>query len=114
MAPCAAPRVPLAVVLAAGLLALGGCGDDDGGSSVQGASQPVRISGDQVAQQLEADLDAKGFTGAQVTCPSEITVELGSNFTCDVTGGKGSATGTVTFSFLAADGEVDAASVQAS
>ena len=72
----------------------------------------VMVPGATVEKSLQADLAKQGAPNAQVNCPDNIIVKLGTTVTCDVTSAGGKAGGTVTFSFSSAEGTVDSSSVQ--
>lgn len=74
----------------------------------------VQVPGSYVDQQIEAQLEKQGITGATVQCPNTIIVKLQSPVTCNVTGAGGRATTEVTFEFQTADGEVNSSSVNTS
>jgi len=74
----------------------------------------VQVPGSYVDQQIEAQLEKQGITGATVECPDTIIVKLQSPVTCNVTGAGGKATTEVTFEFSSADGEVSSSSVSPS
>ncbi len=70
----------------------------------------VVLAGAAVDKELEQDLEAEGFPGATVNCPSEIKVETGTTVTCPVTG-AGGGVGNVSFEFSDAAGAIDESSV---
>src|SRR3954451_20273328 len=69
-------------------------------------SGSFQIPGATVDAELEQQLAKEGYPGATVTCPSNIIVKEGTTVTCDVGGASGLASGSVTFTFTSATGEV--------
>jgi hypothetical protein len=65
-----------------------------------------QIPGATVDTELEQALAKEGFANTTVTCPSNIIIKVGTTVTCNVSGGSGLTTSTVTFSFTSATGEV--------
>ena len=63
---------------------------------------------------VEKSLAAQGAPNATVTCPETIIVKVGTTVTCNVSGAQGAASGTVTFTFSSAEGDIDSSSVQTS
>jgi uncharacterized protein DUF4333 len=74
----------------------------------------VQIPGTAAATAIQESLAAQGVPNAKVTCPESIIVKLGTTVTCEVSGAKGAAAGTVTYTFSEANGTVDPASVKTS
>jgi hypothetical protein len=74
----------------------------------------VEVPGSEVEDELERALAQDGFSGATVSCPETVTVELDTTVTCNATGAGGQAGGTVSFSFSSSEGTVDASSVESS
>jgi hypothetical protein len=72
----------------------------------------VQIPGASAEAAVEASLASQGVPNATVTCPQTIAVKEGTTVTCDVGGGQGRATGTVTFTFSSAEGTIEPSSVQ--
>ena len=68
------------------------------------------LSGAAVDEELERDLEAEGFPGATVDCPSEIKVKTGTTVTCPVAG-AGGGVASVSFEFSDAAGAIDETSV---
>jgi hypothetical protein len=77
-------------------------------------SGSVQIPGSSVDKTLEKDLAQEGAPNATVTCPQNIIVKVGTTVTCNVGGGGGVATSSVTFTFSGATGQVDQSSVKTS
>src|SRR3954447_22019829 len=65
-----------------------------------------QIPGATVDTELEQALAKQGYPNTTVTCPSNIIIKVGTTVTCDVGGGSGLATSTVTFTFTSATGDV--------
>ncbi len=72
----------------------------------------VEVPGSTAAAAVEKSLAAQGAPNANVTCPENIIVKVGTTVTCNVSGAEGAASGTVTFTFSDAEGTVDASSVE--
>ncbi len=75
-------------------------------------SGSVQVPGATVEKSVQQQLAKQGAPNAQVHCPTNIIVKLGTTVTCNVTGASGAATGTVTFTFSDAQGTVDPSSVK--
>src|SRR6185503_18286055 len=75
-------------------------------------SGSVQVPGATVEKSLQQELATQGAANAQVNCPDNIIVKVGTTVTCDVSGAGGKAGGTVTFTFSGAEGTVDPTSVQ--
>jgi uncharacterized protein DUF4333 len=65
-----------------------------------------QIPGATVDTELEQALAKEGYPNTTVTCPSNIIIKVGTTVTCNVSGGSGLTTSTVTFAFTSATGEV--------
>jgi len=74
----------------------------------------VVLPGPVAEKQIKSSLASQGAPNAAVSCPDSIAVKTGTTVACNVSGAKGAATGKVTFTFSAADGTVDPASVKTS
>jgi len=74
----------------------------------------VRVPGSTVEGQIKKSLAAQGAPNAAVNCPDNVVVKVDTTVTCDVSGAKGAATGTVTYTFSNEDGTVDPSSVKTS
>jgi hypothetical protein len=72
----------------------------------------VQIPGSVVDQEIEQQLAAQGVSGATVTCPQNIIVNVGTTVTCNIPGASGYAGGKVTFTFSNAEGSIDTSSVE--
>jgi hypothetical protein len=75
-------------------------------------SGSVQVPGTTVEKSLLQERAKQGAPNAQVHCPENIIVKLGTTVTCNVSGASGQATGTVTFAFSDAQGTVDPSSVK--
>ena len=74
----------------------------------------VQIPGETADAAVEKSLAVQGIPDATVNCPENIIVKVGTTVTCDVSGGQGVASGTVTYTFSDANGTVDPSSVETS
>jgi hypothetical protein len=74
----------------------------------------VQIPGATAEAAVEKSLAAQGAPDATVKCPENIIVKVGTTVTCNVSGAQGAASGTVTFTFSSAEGDIDSSSVQTS
>jgi hypothetical protein len=74
----------------------------------------VQIPGSLAEKQIKQSLAHQGAPNAAVNCPDNIIVKLNTTVTCNVTGAKGAAAGTVTYTFSSEDGTVDPSSVKTS
>ena len=73
----------------------------------------VQIPGSFAEEQIKKSLARQGAPNATVNCPDNIIVKLNTAVTCNVTGAKGAAGGTVTYTFSSEDGTIDPSSVKA-
>jgi Domain of unknown function (DUF4333) len=78
----------------------------------EAVSGSVQVPGSTAETSIERELDRQGAPEAQANCPDTIVVKVDSTVTCDLSGGGGQATGTVSFTFSDASGTVDPSSVQ--
>src|SRR3954449_3653060 len=74
----------------------------------------VQVPGSTADAAVEKSLAAQGAPNATVNCPENIIVKVGTTVTCDVSGAQGVASGTVTFTFSDAEGDIDSSSVETS
>jgi hypothetical protein len=72
----------------------------------------VQIPGSTADAAIEKSLAAQGAPNTTVKCPQNIIVKVGTTVTCNVSGAKGVANGTVTYTFSEDNGTVDPASVK--
>src|SRR3954454_14607626 len=72
----------------------------------------VQVPGATADAAVEKSLAAQGAPNATVNCPENIIVKVGTTVTCDVSGAQGVASGTVTFTFSDAEGDIDSSSVE--
>jgi hypothetical protein len=77
-------------------------------------SGSVQVPGPSVEKSVQQQLAKQGAPNAQVHCPANIIVKVGTTVTCNVSGAIGAATGTVTFTFSDSQGSVDPSSVKTS
>jgi hypothetical protein len=75
-------------------------------------SGSVQIPGATVEKSIQAQLAKQGAPNAQVHCPANIIVKVGSTVTCNVSSASGKANGTVSFAFSTAQGTVEPSSVK--
>jgi hypothetical protein len=72
----------------------------------------VQVPGETADSAVQKSLAAQGIPNTTVNCPQNIIVKVGTTVTCNVSGAQGVASGTVTFTFSSAEGEIDSSSVK--
>ena len=75
-------------------------------------SGSVQVPGATVDKSVQEQLAKQGAPNAQVHCPSNVIVKVGSTVTCNVSSANGKTNGTVSFTFSTAQGTVEPSSVK--
>jgi hypothetical protein len=104
------PRSSLlaAILIAAGVLALAGCGRL---TRVATINQTTQTPGAKVEAMLEQQLAKQGISSPQVTCAKHLIINVGTTTTCALSGAEGKRL--VAFTFSDKNGSVKLASVRA-